>query len=77
MCHAVEPEHIGDEAASVAYIAAAPNTRINRDYMRRQFEMMAEGLPPEDFSYGVDESKLDGFEGFKGNEEIFKQLMGY
>lgn len=77
MCHAVDPEHLGDEVASVVYIPAAPNTRINRDYARRQYKLMAAGLPPEDFAYGVDESKLDGFEGFRGNESLFQQLMGY
>lgn len=77
MCHAVDPEHVGNEVSSVVYIPAAPNTRINRDYSRRQYELMSAGLPPEDFAYGIDESKLDGFEGFSGNEPLFRQLMGY
>ena len=77
MCHAVEPEHIRDDIASLAYIAATPTTPINKAYTRRQCALMAAGLPPPDFSAGVDESKLDGYKGFKGKEELFKKLMGY
>jgi hypothetical protein len=76
MCHAVDAEHIGDQDASVVYIAANPTTKINKEYMKRQYEKMALGLPPPDFlSSGSDESKLDGFKGFSGNPQLFKSLM--
>jgi hypothetical protein len=38
---------------------------------------MVAGLTPPDYDDGVDESKLKGFEGFHGREELFKTLMGY
>lgn len=70
--------HIGDQDASVAYIAATPTTRINETYMQRQYDSMAIGKPPEDYiGSGVDESKLAGFQGFAGKEDISRELMGY
>ena len=77
MVHAVETEHTGTKVASVVYIAAVPNTLTNRSYTRRQYDLMVKGSPPPDFSYGVDESQLFGFQGFRGNESTFRRLMGY
>ena len=77
VCHAVDPEHTGKEDASVAYIAATPTTRLNKEHMRHQYDKMLLGLAPPDYSDGVDESKLEGFEGFKGKETLFRSLMGY
>jgi len=75
MCHAVDAEHIGTEDASVTYIAATPTTLINKEYMRRQYARMVEGLPPPDFDGGSDETKLEGFEGFAINPQLLKELM--
>jgi hypothetical protein len=76
MCHAIDAEHIGTEDASVAYIAATPTTRINQEYMRRQYEKMSKGLPPPDFERsGSDESLLEGYEGFSKDPESWKKLM--
>lgn len=62
----------------MAYIAATPTTPANRVYMQRQYDSMAKGMPPDDFAdYGVDESKLTGFKGFLGEENVFKKVMGY
>ncbi|KAJ5370447.1 uncharacterized protein N7496_006539 [Penicillium cataractarum] len=77
VCHAVDPEHVGNIEASVAYIAATPTTRINKEHMRGQYDKMALGLAPPDYSDGVDESKFKGFQGFEGKEALFKTLMGY
>lgn len=76
MCHAVDAEHIGTEDASVAYIAATPTTKINKEYMRRQYEFMVKGLSPPDFGSGaIDESIMEGFQGFSANPALFKTLM--
>ncbi|KAF2805433.1 DUF1479-domain-containing protein [Mytilinidion resinicola] len=76
MCHAVDAEHIGTEDASVTYIAATPTTRINKEYMQRQYAKMAKGMPPPDFEHGgSDETKLEGFEGFAINPQLMKELM--
>ncbi|KAH8689439.1 hypothetical protein BGW36DRAFT_308058 [Talaromyces proteolyticus] len=78
MCHAVDAEHVGNMDASVAYIAATPNTPINKAYMQHQYDRMVVGHPPQDFvSNGVDESGFEEFQGFEGNPDIFKSLMGY
>jgi hypothetical protein len=77
VCHAVDPDHEGTADASVAYIGATPTTRSNKAHMREQYDKMVAGLPPPDYEDGIDESKMKGFEGFKGKEEVFKTLMGY
>ncbi|KAF3396401.1 putative protein YbiU [Penicillium rolfsii] len=77
VCHAVDPEHVGNVEASVAYIAATPTTRTNKEHMRAQYDRMVVGLSPPDYSDGVDESKFKGFQGFEGKETLFKSLMGY
>ncbi|KAF9890076.1 hypothetical protein FE257_006237 [Aspergillus nanangensis] len=77
VCHAVDPEHNGKKAASVAYIGATPTTRMNTQQMRLQYDSMVAGLPPPDYNDGVDESNFVGFEGFKGKEDLWKTLMGY
>jgi hypothetical protein len=75
MCHAVDAEHIGASPAAVAYIAATPTTKINKEYMARQYARMSQGLPPPDFGAGSDESGLVGYEGFSKNPELWKKLM--
>lgn len=46
--------------------------------MQSQYDNMVKGQPPADYAnQGVDESLLDGFQGFKSNEELFKKLMGF
>ena len=47
--------------------------------MQRQYDAMAAGQTPEDYvgGGGVDESKLSGFQGFAGKEDVFRKLMGY
>jgi hypothetical protein len=77
VCHAVDPDHRGKMEASVAYIAATPTTRLNTIQMRLQYEKMVAGLPPPDYQDGVEESKFAGFQGFKGQENLWKGLMGY
>ncbi|KAE9981677.1 hypothetical protein EG327_006128 [Venturia inaequalis] len=76
MCHAVDAEHTGTTPAAVTYIAATPTTPINKAYMARQHSLMSKGLPPPDFGSGSDESGLVGYEGFKGDEGMWRALMG-
>lgn len=73
MCHAVEIEHRGEGISSVAYVAATPTTEINLAYVRRQLSAFLSGSPPEDFSTGIDESKLKGY---PGNEVILNGELG-
>nr|KAK5440380.1 hypothetical protein LTR18_007668 [Exophiala xenobiotica] len=76
-CHAVDAEHRGHGDASVAYIAATPTTKKNSIYMRDQYKSMVTGQPPMDYlAGGVDESPLEGFQGFAANPEVFKRMMG-
>jgi hypothetical protein len=78
VCHAVDAEHLGQQDASVVYIAATPTTDLNKKYMQKQYSRMVVGLPPADFiKNGVDESKLEGFTGFSSDPELFKKLMGF
>ncbi|KAH8646312.1 hypothetical protein BX600DRAFT_533854 [Xylariales sp. PMI_506] len=78
VCHAVDPEHIGNEDASVAYIAATPTTKGNLEYMRQQYTNMVAGVAPQDFAnHGSDETKFEGFKGFSEQPELFKRLMGF
>jgi hypothetical protein len=78
VCHAVDPEHVGNDDASVVYIAATPTTATNKEYMQKQFAEMVRGLPPADHKVqGSDESQYVGFQGFSAQPDLFRQLMGF
>jgi len=51
MLHAVEVEHLGDNDASVAYVAANPTTETNKVYMKKQAGAFLDGgRVPGDFT---------------------------
>ncbi|KAK5241089.1 hypothetical protein LTR40_013415, partial [Exophiala xenobiotica] len=77
-CHAVDAEHRGHGDASVAYIAATPTTKKNSIYMRDQYKSMITNQPPpmDYLTGGVDESQLEGFQGFSANRDVFRRMMG-
>jgi hypothetical protein len=79
MCHAVEVDHNGDHDASVMYIAAAPRTRENKSYIKRQLEDFLEGRPPEDFQGGSREKDFKLFTGEAGilGGEAGRRAMGF
>ncbi|BGP57446.1 hypothetical protein JCM8202_002004 [Rhodotorula sphaerocarpa] len=58
--HAVESKHGGASDSSVLYIPAAPLTRYNADYLRRQRERFEAGRPAPDFPGGEGESRFNG-----------------
>ena len=49
LVHAVDPVHRGKEDSSVLYIPACPLTESNAEYLVRQRDAFAEGLPGPDF----------------------------
>lgn len=49
LIHAVDPIHRGKSDSSVLYIPAAPLCRLNVDYLVRQREAFARGIPGPDF----------------------------
>lgn len=79
MCHAVEVEHNGDHAASVAYIAATPRTEENKRYIKGQLEDFLKGNPPEDFRKGPNENTFKLFTGERGilGGEAGRRAMGF
>lgn len=78
MCHAVEAEHHGDHEACVAYIAATPSTKVNKNYMKQQAEGFLTGMAPLDFSRGVNEQALELYTGEASilSGEHGRQAMG-
>ncbi len=78
MCHAVDPEHRGPHDASVAYIAACPTTRINKQYVKEQLQAALAGKPPPDsVSLELNETTLKGYKGFDGLSEQGKTALGF
>ncbi|KAA6415151.1 MAG: hypothetical protein FRX48_01904 [Lasallia pustulata] len=55
--HAVDKIHAGPGDASVMYIPACPLTEANAEYLIRQREAFAEGIPAPDFPSGEGESR--------------------
>lgn len=51
MCHAVETTHNGSIPASVVYIPSAPSTPSNLAYIRKHWEDIVAGIPPDDYKY--------------------------
>ncbi|KAH6886861.1 hypothetical protein B0T10DRAFT_563095 [Thelonectria olida] len=78
MCHAVDPEHRGDQDASVVYVAACPTTPRNKEYVKGQLEAALAGRGPPDCP-GVmnDETKLNGYKGFSHVSEEGKAVLGF
>lgn len=78
MCHAVDPEHLGSGDASVAYIAACPTTKTNKQYIKTQLEAALAGkAPPDCPGVDVDESRLKGYKGFDGVSPEGKKALGF
>ena len=69
MCHAVDPEHLGEENASVVYIASCPSTPVNRRYIKRQLAAARSGLPPPDQQGSTDVNETT-FKGYTGYESL-------
>ena len=79
MIHAVEPKHEGENDSSVIYIAATPSTPENMRYMKQQLQDFRNGVPPEDFKQGTDETKFKGYLGEEGilNGEAGRKAAGF
>ncbi|KAH6991474.1 hypothetical protein BKA56DRAFT_652287 [Ilyonectria sp. MPI-CAGE-AT-0026] len=78
MCHAVDPEHQGDQDASVVYVAACPTTPRNKEYIKEQLQAALTGQgPPDCPNLVVDESKFKGYTGFDGVSEEGKIVLGF
>ncbi|KAH7175392.1 hypothetical protein EDB81DRAFT_849626 [Dactylonectria macrodidyma] len=78
MCHAVDPEHLGDQDASVVYAAACPTTPRNKEYVKEQLKAALDGNgPPDCPNVAVDESKLKGYRGFADVSEEGKAVLGF
>ncbi|RSL45264.1 hypothetical protein CEP53_010852 [Fusarium sp. AF-6] len=78
MCHAVDPDQLGDQDASVVYVASCPTTPINKRYIKEQLEAALAGRSPPDCT-GVEtnESKLKGYTGFSQVSEEGKAVLGF
>jgi hypothetical protein len=79
MIHAVEQKHEGEYDSSVMYIAATPSTPENIRYIKQQFRDFKDGVPPEDFKQGTDETKFKGYLGETGilNGELGRKAAGF
>ncbi|KAK7418774.1 hypothetical protein QQX98_003792 [Neonectria punicea] len=78
MCHAVDPEHNGDQDASVVYVAACPTTPKNKEYIKQQLRAALDGKgPPDCPGLTVDETKFKGYKGFSDVSEEGKAVLGF
>jgi hypothetical protein len=79
MIHAVEQKHEGEYDSSVIYIAATPSTPENIRYMKQQLRDFRNGVPPEDFKQGTDETRFKGYLGESGilNGEAGRKAAGF
>lgn len=78
MLHAVEVEHLGDNDASVVYVAATPTTEMNKNYMRGQVKAFLDGgKVPVDFAgnYPIERSEAS-FKGWVGEKGILSGEQG-
>ncbi|RXW18802.1 hypothetical protein EST38_g7055 [Candolleomyces aberdarensis] len=65
--HAVESKHAGSGDSTVMYIAAAPLTTRNAEYLAKQRATFLSGVPPPDFPGGKGEN---GFIGRTSEEDL-------
>ncbi|KAM5349847.1 hypothetical protein ACJ41O_006352 [Fusarium nematophilum] len=79
VCHAVDTEHLGQNNASVAFIAACPTTPANKAYVKRQLMATLEGHPAPDYAEGndLDESGLKGYVGLEGLDAEARRAFGF
>lgn len=79
LCHAVDPEHNGDENASVVYIGACPSTAVNQVYIKSQLESTLTGKPPPDYAkdLSMDETNFKGYIGHQGLSSEAQAALGY
>ncbi|KAJ4256144.1 hypothetical protein NW762_009220 [Fusarium torreyae] len=79
LCHAVDTEHLGQNNASVAFIAACPTTPANKSYVREQLVATLEGRPTADYADGndLDESKLKGYVGLGELDAKARKAFGF
>lgn len=80
MIHAVDTEHLGEENASVVFIAACPTTSINKTYIKSQLEASLAGRPPPDYVIGagdLNEIAFKGHAGFDGLSTEAKKALGF
>ena len=78
MCHAVDPEHRGSGDASVAYIAACPTTKTNKEYVRSQLKAALAGqAPPDCIGVHVNETTLKGYKGYNNVSKEGKVVLGF
>jgi hypothetical protein len=75
----VDPEHKGQQNASVAYIAACPTTTSNENYIKQQLQAFHEGRAPPDFATDaiLNEKLFRGYSGHEGLSEEAKSALGY
>ncbi|KAK5065260.1 hypothetical protein LTR84_001098 [Exophiala bonariae] len=79
LCHAVDPDHDGDENASVIYIGSCPSTPVNQAYIKTQLQATLAGKPPPDYAEGLDtdETQFKGYVGHQGLSEEARGALGY
>ncbi|KAH8657776.1 hypothetical protein BX600DRAFT_59064 [Xylariales sp. PMI_506] len=78
MCHAVDPEHIGPNEASVVYVAACPTTKINKAFVKEQLKAALAGIaPPDKVGVNCSEPKLKGYKGFDHISAEGKKVLGF
>ena len=79
LCHAVDPEHSGEENACVTYVAACPSTSVNKAYIKNQLQSTLAGKPPPDYADGLelDETKFKGYTGHQNLTDEARKALGY
>ncbi|RDW83535.1 uncharacterized protein DSM5745_03861 [Aspergillus mulundensis] len=79
LCHAVDTEHLGENNASVAFIASCPTTPVNQEYVKEQLADLLEGRPGADFAQRneIDERKLKGYTGPENVSTEARKAFGF
>ncbi|KAL1868347.1 hypothetical protein Plec18167_008272 [Paecilomyces lecythidis] len=80
MIHAVDTEHLGEENASVVFIAACPTSPVNKGYVKLQLQASLAGRPPPDYELGagnLNETAFIGYTGFEGLRTEAKAALGF
>ncbi|KAF4462775.1 DUF1479 domain [Fusarium albosuccineum] len=79
VCHAVDTEHLGQNNASVAFIASCPMTPANKVYIKKQLAATLEGRPARDYAEGndLDETTLKGYVGLEGLGDEARRAFGF
>jgi len=79
LCHAVDPDHLGKENAAVAFVAACPTTKVNKQFVKAQLDAVLAGRPPPQHEGSTDlwETRMKDYSGQESFSEEARAAFGY